>query len=43
MIPDKVGRVLVAIALAIIALTLTIGSVKLLMRLEVLPSITVAF
>ena len=36
MISDKTGRVLVAISLLIITLTLTAGSVQLLMRLEVL-------
>ena len=35
-ISDKTGRVLVAIALLIVALTLTVGSVQLLMRLAVL-------
>jgi hypothetical protein len=32
----KTGRLLVAIALLLVALTLTVGSVQLLMRLEVL-------
>jgi hypothetical protein len=36
MISGKTGRVLVAIALFIIALTLTVGAVQLLIRLEVL-------
>lgn len=36
MISDKTGRVLVAVALMFVALTLTVGSLSLLMRLEVL-------
>jgi hypothetical protein len=36
MISDKTGRVLVTRALLFIALTLTVGSLSLLMRLEVL-------
>jgi hypothetical protein len=36
MISDRMGRVLVAVALLLVALTLTVGSVRLLMRLEVL-------
>jgi hypothetical protein len=36
MISDKTGRFLVAVALMLIALTLTVGSAQLLMRLKVL-------
>jgi hypothetical protein len=36
MISDRTGRVLVAVSLLLVALTLTVGSVQLLMRLEVL-------
>lgn len=35
-ISDKTGRFVVAVALMLIALTLTVGSLSLLMRLEVL-------
>jgi hypothetical protein len=36
MLSDKTGRVLVALALFIVVLTLTVGSVQLLMRIAVL-------
>jgi hypothetical protein len=36
MISDRTGRVLVAVALLLVAVTLMVGSVHLLMRLEVL-------
>jgi hypothetical protein len=35
-IPDRIAHILVTIALLFIAVTLTVGSIELLMRLEVL-------